>query len=170
MKNITIEDAKLLGGSFKNFSGHATKFTAEGVRTFCVALDPDLADDMRAEGWNVRQLKPREEGDEPLDYIQVKVSFDNRPPKVVLITGNKRAILDEDSVGALDWAELETVDIVITPYEWEFNGRTGVKAYLKSLYATQVVDELDAKYSRSFERTAEPGDADDVLRDGELPF
>ena len=165
MKNVTIENAKLLGGSFKNFAGKATKFTPEGVRTFCVALDPRLADDMRKEGWNVKQLRPRDDEEEPLDYIQVKVSFSNRPPKVVLINGKTRTILDEKGIDILDWAELETVDLVLTPYKWDFNGKAGVKAYLKSMYATVVVDELDAKYAIDDIPEGEAPDAG-----GEVPF
>jgi hypothetical protein len=165
MKNITIENAKLMGGSFKNFSGKATKFTPEGVRTFCVALDPELAQEMREEGWNVRQLRPRDEDDAPQDYIQVKVAFGNKPPKVVLINGKTRSILDEDGIGVLDWAELETVDLILTPYQWDFNGKSGVKAYLKSMYATMAVDELDQKYAEL------PDDPDDdILEDGQVPF
>lgn len=145
--SITIENAHLLGGSFKNFSGKASKFTPEGVRTFCVAIDPDLAGKLRFDGWNVKQLKPRDEDEEPLDYLQVRVSYKGRPPRVVMISGKKHTDLTEETIGMLDWAEIENVDLTIVPYNWEVNGKRGVKAYLKTLYATVVVDELAQKYN-----------------------
>lgn len=161
--SITIENAHLLGGSFKNFSGKASKFTPEGVRTFCVAIDPETAEKLRFDGWNVKQLKPRDEDEEPLDYLQVRVSYKGRPPRVVLISGKTHTELTEETIGMLDWAEIENADLTIVPYNWEVNGKSGVKAYLKSLYVTVVVDELAKKYNFD----SEPIDSNDPE---EYPF
>ena len=63
-----------------------------------------------------------------------------------MIAGNKKMKLEEDRINILDWAEIENVDIVIRPYNWEVNGQTGVKAYLKNMYVTIVRDEFADKY------------------------
>lgn len=141
--NIVIEDARI---GFRNFSGKEGKFNSAGDRNFCVFLDEDLAKTLQADGWNVRWLKPRDEGDDEQPYLPVKVSYENIPPKILLITSRGKTILDDESIGALDWAEITGVDLIIRPYNWEVNGKTGVKAYVKSMYVTIAEDAFEAKY------------------------
>lgn len=141
--NIRIEGAKI---GFRNFSGEEGRFNPKGRRNFCVFLEEDIAKDMEKEGWNVKWLQPREEGDEPQAYLQVKVVFGKIPPKIVLVTGRGKTRLDEDTVNILDWAEVQNVDLVIRPYNWEVNGNTGVSAYIKTMYVTLREDEFESKY------------------------
>lgn len=148
--NLVIENAQL---AFRNFAGKADNFNSEGNRNFCVLLDEDVAkalskDKLNKEGdtWNIKYLKPRDPEDKEQAYLQVKVKFDNRPPKIIMMTSNGKTLLNEESVGSLDWAEIDTVDCIITPYAWEMNGRHGISAYLKSMYVKIVEDELEKKY------------------------
>lgn len=143
LKNVSIENARIC---FRNFSGKAGTFNAEGIRNFCVILDDRLADQMKEDGWNVKYLKPREEGETPQPYISVAVSYRNIPPKIVLVTSHGKSVLSEDTVGTLDWAEIENVDLIFSPYPWEMNGRSGIKAYLKTMYVTISEDEFESKY------------------------
>jgi len=107
-KTFMVENATLI---FRNFSGKEGQYNREGDRNFAVILDPDTAEKMLADGWNVRSLGAREEGDEDTPYIQVSVSFKNRPPRIVMITSNARTTLDEAEVEVLDWAEIRVVDL-----------------------------------------------------------
>ena len=141
--NIVIEGARI---GFRNFSGKEGKFNPAGRKNFCVFIDQELGRVLEGDGWNVRWLEPRDEGDDKQGYLQVAVSYDNIPPKIVLVSSKGKTILDETSVSLLDWAEIQDVDIIIRPYNWDVNGKMGVKAYVKSMYVTIVEDEFEDKY------------------------
>lgn len=141
--NITIENARLI---LKDFSGERNRFSND--RTFGVVLEPEIAEELRNDGWPVKTFAPRdEEYDEPLEWIKVKVVFGKVPPKIVLISGNRKKILEEDSVSILDWVSIEKADLIIRPYNYDFGGKTGTKAYLNSLYVTKREDTLEDKYA-----------------------
>jgi hypothetical protein len=143
-KTFMVEDARII---FRNFAGKEGQYNREGDRNFAVILTPEVAEQMLADGWNVRYLDGREEGDPDTPYIAVSVNFSNRPPRVVVITSTARTQLDEASVEVLDWADFKTVDLIARGYDWNVNGKTGTKAYLQSLFATIEEDALERKYS-----------------------
>lgn len=141
---VTVEGARI---GFRNFSGNAGRFNAEGDRSFALFLDDHTAEIMEADGWNVRWLQPRDDTDTPTPYVNVSVKFGKFPPRVFVISGGVKTALTEDTINMLDYADVENVDLIIRPYNWEAKGSFGVKAYLKVMYVTLADSDLDRKYA-----------------------
>lgn len=158
VSNIFVEDAHVL---FKNFSGEERKYNPAGNRNFSVIIeDTGVANQLKDDGWNVKVLKARDEDEQDTYYLNVAVSFKTIPPDIWLITmdGGKeqsRVKLDEDSVGVLDHTRFCNVDLSLSPYPWEMQGKSGIKAYLRKGYFSMELDKLDAKYARSNEEDEE---------------
>jgi len=157
---VLMEGVRII---FRNFAGKEGMYNREGDRNFAVLLDDPVAEAMQRDGWNVKWLKPREDDEEQnaQAYLSVSVNFRGRPPQVVMITSRGRTHLDENSVEVLDWADIRNVDLIVRPYEWAVNGKTGIKAYLKSLYMEIEEDALELKYGDLEDLPARAGRVDE---------
>jgi len=148
--HLQIDDATLI---YKNFSGRGDKFNREGDMNFSVRIyDEEITEALRNDankfgiGWNVKSKPPREEGDAPFMHLPVKVRFNSRGPRVVLISGGNKVELDEMSIKCLDDIEIERVDLDIRPYDDELNGRPFRSAYLDKMVVVQRVDRFIERY------------------------
>lgn len=151
---IKVENATII---YKNFAGRARQFNAAGLRNFHVVLDNDLARTLAADGWNIRWHEPKTEDQEKWASLKVAVRFDNYPPRVVLVSADHKVKtnLTADTVSLLDDAELVNVDLVITPSQWTRADGSGIKAYLKTMFAVLSPNDLEAKYMRNENQTPE---------------
>ena len=145
VNNINIEGAIII---WKNFSGERDKFNP-GKRGFSVVIDDaSMAEELRNEGWNVKD-RPLQEGADPSEQewtLPVKLNM-NRYTQVWLIVGNHKTLLDENTVAQLDVVDFVNCDISIRPYEWEMGGRTGITAYVDSMYVTIRENKFAEKYA-----------------------
>ena len=145
VNNINIEGATII---WKNFSGERDKFNP-GKRGFSVVIDDAvMADDLKQEGWNIKE-RPLQEGADPSEQewtLPVKLNM-NRYTQVWLIVGNHKTLLDENTVAQLDVVDIIDCDISIRPYEWEMSGRTGITAYVDSMYVTIRENKFAEKYA-----------------------
>lgn len=144
--NLRIEDTRII---YRNFGGKPTKFNQQGGRRSVGIVLPTVEDGKRLEkdGWPVKFLTDRDTGEEDAAFISAKVSYDNKPPKIVLVTNRKQTYLDAESVDILDYADIKNVDVVLSPFNYDFAGRTGVSAYVKTMYVTVQEDEFADKYN-----------------------
>lgn len=145
ISNIVVEDARIM---FRNFSGKESMYNKAGVRGFSLRIDDEaFAQKLSDDGWNVKILAPREGDDTVRYHLPVAVNYANVPPMVYLVTKRNKTLLDETTIETLDYAEIITVDLTITPYQWQLpTGQSGVKAYLKTMYVTIEEDEFAHKY------------------------
>lgn len=142
-----------------NFSGKPNKY-GNSAKTFNLCVPSDIAAQLEADGWRVREVEIdsiRDENDKPakLHFVNIKVNMDTAyPPSVTLIScfrGKKnRRPLDAESICELDSIEFKSttadpetgeedstgVDCIINCYESrKFPGK--VTGYLKKMYVTQ---------------------------------
>lgn len=144
--NVLMEGVRIV---FRNFEGKEGPYNKAGDRNFAVLLDEEVARMMAEDGWNIKWLTPREEdeGEPDQAYLPVSIRFDVFPPHVVLVTSGGRTQLDESTIEMLDYAEITNVDLIIRPYTWTVNNKTGMKAYVKTMFVTIEEDELVKKYA-----------------------
>lgn len=150
MNDVTLRNVRII---FRNFAGAPTRFNAAGgKRTFSILLNETEAKELSSMGFNVKALKQRDPDDDPAFHLPVEVSYRVKPPRIVFISnqGCKRTVIDEDTVGLIDYTEIEKIDLTINPYLWEMENAHGVKAYLKTMYVTIREDELDIEYAQDF--------------------
>ena len=140
---LQIDDARII---FRNFRGEASKFNREGDRNFAVIIPTtEMADALTEAGWNVKVKPPREEGDDPFMYLQVKVKFNERGPVAYLQSGRNTRKLSEDTISILDRVDIIGVDLDIRPYHYDVSGKTGITAYLQSIKVIQDIDRFAAE-------------------------
>lgn len=147
--NVTLEgDKHGIKIAFRNFEGREDTFNPKGARNFAIIFErPEVAQKLIDDGWNIKFLKPRDEGDEPTPYLPVAVSYKIRPPKIALVTSRGLTYVPEDLVSTVDWVDIETADVSINPSEWRVGEKSGVKAYLNSMYIKITEDYLDQKWT-----------------------
>ena len=166
---LEIENAQIL---FKNFSGrkktaivngHEKVVNEEGKRNFNVILDPEKSDiywngekvtnpdfgqELANLGFNVTIRPGTEEGDGPQYRLPVHVAFDKVSPEIYLVTGNKKVILDEDSIACLDTADIIKADISINNGRAYLSnsGEEKVKAWCNIGYFNIAQSRFASKY------------------------
>lgn len=163
---LSIENARII---FRNFSGKESQYNRAGVRNFAIVLEPEDAERLKADGWNIKPWPkvPSPDRDQIL-YLPVEVSYkdpDRFPVTIYLITNKGKRRIPEKFVNELDSLRFSKIDLAINPSHWEVNGKTGIKAYLRSFYGT--VEETDP-LAYNYENV--PDLDDSFSPDDDIPF
>lgn len=146
---IVLEGARI---KFKNFTGEQRQYNPAGQRNFVLCLPDELAQQLAAEGWNVKWKPGRHPEDPDEAQLVVKVKYNesgddrSRDPIAYLIQGRRKIALDGRTVATLDRLAPLNIDLVVRPYVWDINGNVGITAYLDEIYYT-AVEGLSSKYA-----------------------
>lgn len=153
LANVRLKNARLL---FRNFAGKADAngINKEGDRNVCVIIDDiNLVEELKAEGWNIKQTKPREGYEDeyvPEFYVKANVKYRDKfgqlkayPPMIYTVTDKKKTLLDENTVAQLDHAEIQDVRVELSPYPYEVLGRKGISVYVNKMYVKVIEDDFD---------------------------
>lgn len=132
---LILDEVRIL---FPNFSGTPGPYNQSGMKNFNAVISEEIAAQLEHEGWNVKKLAARDETETDAYYININVSYQKRPPQIVLVSGDKKTFLDEESIKLLDNADVVYADLVINP-NWSASPtrpQGGWKGYLSVGYFT----------------------------------
>lgn len=157
---LIIEGGRII---YRNFSGKETKFNHAGDKNFCVFIDdPAFAEQLKADGWNVKIRQPRDEGDSVSHFLKVNINYRNRGPKVFRHIGKATFECNQDTIADIDQDEIIGCDIIVNPYHWERDGKSGISGYLDTLHVVVKEDYFNDKYAQMpklpEDEKAEPND------------
>lgn len=165
--DINITEGQI---AYSNFSGAPTQYKPEGGERSVTFVIPDnIAEDLANEGWKIRL----QEFDDGTSRYLLDTTFlfrtrngQPRDPKIFIVRDKKLIHVTEETVDSLDHADIVSVDAVISPSYWEWAGKSGIKAYINSMYITIKENPIDAKYRKMMEE--ESPDMTNSI--GDLPF
>ena len=63
-----------------------------------------------------------------------------------MCTERKKTLLDEETINQIDYSEISSVDIEISPYDYTSPLGSGRTAYVKNMYVNVVEDYFAEKY------------------------
>lgn len=161
-EEIKLEGIQLI---WRNFAGEKKLYNENGKRKFAIPLDEDVALKLYNAGWNVKDNVNKvndltHSAEEVLYHLEVNVKIDGKVMPRLFVVAKKwsereqgaisvRTLLDEENVplAILDFAPVEYADVILRPFNYDINGKKGVSAYLKTLFAFLRQDDLEAKYA-----------------------
>jgi hypothetical protein len=163
---LNIENAEFVYR--QNFAGIARPpYDEAGDHYFNVKVDPNIAEALKNDGWNIAYTKPGKDAPPevvnefiPEPFLKVAIGFKFRPPTVILIRNGNPTLITEKTIGALDSTEFTKVDCVIRARRHEMQGG-GYKAWLAEFYGHVNMSEIGAKYAYLLDQTSSDDDPTD---------
>lgn len=141
--NVVVKNACIM---FTNFAGEKDRFNM-GKPQFNLVLTEEAARDLQADGWNVRIMPAREEGESPTYMTNINVAFSSdgrRNPTIKLYSSldGKRVCrrLSAETIGVLDDIRLERINLRIGSFNYDGDKYT-MKGYLHELQAVQKAEQ-----------------------------
>lgn len=165
---LLVEGAEI---RWRNFTGEVRRYNNEGKRNFCLFLPEETAMKILADGWPVKMLEPREEGEERKYFVKVNIKLGGkRPPTIVMITHRGRTELPDEIVQTLDYVWIKNVDLVVRSHDWSFDGNSGTNVYLNAIYVTLEENPHEVLLEERYGDIPVVDLTDDVEQPEETPF
>lgn len=164
--SIVMRNAQIIT---KNFTGTAKNiYDTEGKRYILIRLDPDDAENLRADGWPVKVTKPNPEKPdyEPYPYIKVNLKDKfyfhglRKTSRVYMVTKKNKILLEPNDFYQLEENYIEKADLKIDHVYYKSYDQWSV--VLESGFFTIEPDEL---YDEYFGESTGP-----VIDDEDNPF
>lgn len=156
INDLEIEDANIKW-PWSHFAGEKDTFNEAGDHNFTVILPEDVALDLMQipDGWAIKKLEPREEGDAPEYVLKIKISYKYEQPAVYILKGNRRFRADETDLADIKRSTCERIDVIASPSRWvRPNGDTGVTAYVREMYV-QIRESRFAEMYADYEEVVD---------------
>ena len=127
---LLVDDAKII---YKNFAGRGSDYNKEGDRNFSLVIPQEFVEGLLADGWNVKEKVSQSTG-EKFYVMPVTVRyFDENGDgcDAVMKANGSKIILNPDTIGQLDRADIVRCDMDIRPYFWKYGNKSGKSAQLE---------------------------------------
>ena len=146
---------------FSNLEGRKNQHNPKGDRTFRLKFnDPEFAQQLAEDGWNIRIYTPKNEEYEPYHFMTVKTKFredsDNvyQDPEIHLVNSKNDILCGAQNMHDVDMAftnrKVERVDLVINPYHWVNPGMgngEGITAYIREMWVEIQDSPFASRYA-----------------------
>ena len=146
---------------FSNLEGRKDQFNSNGERTFRLKFnDPEFAQQLSEDGWNIRIYTPKNEDYEPYHFMTVKTKFredsDNvyQDPEIHLVNSKNDILCGAQNMHDIDMAfanrKVERVDLVLNPYHWVHPGMgngEGITAYIREMWVEIQDSPFASRYA-----------------------
>ena len=166
---IIIEDVNIWAGPWRNFSGEAGTYNAEGARNFWIEVPEDLAEEMEKDHWNVKHRPDKQDPDIMHHIIKINVNYRSDNPPEIYILNKKRkrkTLMPESLVHKIDKYYILYADISFNSYRREWgDGRITTTGWLQELTIEVEENYLQEKYADYDEVSS-----DSLVEDEDVPF
>lgn len=109
--NEDIQSRNFAGAEKRSKINPAQVVNSAGRRNFCIKLTPEVAEELKDFGCDVKYTRPRDENDVPQPFIQINVSYMYRAPEVHEIANGVDNVLDEAHIDELDRVEFGNLEL-----------------------------------------------------------
>ncbi len=146
---------------FPNLEGRKERYNDDGDRTFRLKFnDPEFAQQLSEDGWNIRIYTPKNEDYDPYHYLTVKTKFRvdsekvRQDPEIHLVNSKNDILCGPQNMHDVDMAFLnhkaERVDLVIAPRYWANAGigkGEGITAYIREMWVEIQDSPFASRYA-----------------------